>query len=66
MFVSDSQHLEIFPLPAVPTEHLDGHRQPHFLMSLHSVIVWKKKKHIPQILFLFSQLTHLAIKECKV
>ena len=40
MFVSDSQHLEIFSLPAVPTEHLDGHRQPHFLMSLHSVFVY--------------------------
>ena len=38
MFVSDSQHLEIFSLPAVPTEHLDGCRQPHFPMSLHSVL----------------------------
>ena len=38
LFVSCSQDLEIFCLPAVPTEHLDGHRQPHFLMSLHSVL----------------------------
>ena len=37
MFLSRSQDLEIFFLPAVPTEHLDGHRQPHFPMTLHSV-----------------------------
>ena len=40
LFVSCSQDLEIFCLPAVPTEHLDGHRQPHFLMSLRSVLIY--------------------------
>ena len=39
MFVSDSQHLEIFSLPALPTEHLDGFRQPQFPMCLHTVRV---------------------------
>ena len=33
-----SQDLEIFCLPAVPTEHLDGHRKPHFPMTPHSVL----------------------------
>ena len=42
VFDFGSQHLEIFSLPAVPTEHLDGHRQPHFPMSLHSVFATLK------------------------
>ena len=37
LFVSCSQVLEIFFLPAVPTEHLDRIRQPQFLMTLHTV-----------------------------
>ena len=38
MFDIGSQQLEIFLLPAVPTEHLDAVRQPQFLTSLHTVI----------------------------
>ena len=41
MFVSGSQDVEIFILPAVPTEYLDGVWQPHFLMSLHSVFMFR-------------------------
>ena len=37
MFDIGSQQLEIFLLPAVPTEHLDEHRQPHFPTSPNSV-----------------------------
>ena len=37
MFDIGSQQLEIFLLPAVPTEHLDAVRQPQFLTSLHTV-----------------------------
>ena len=37
LFVSCSQQLEIFFLPAVPTEHLDRKRQPQIPMSLHAV-----------------------------
>ena len=39
MFDIGSQQLEIFLLPAVPTEHLDAVRQPQFLTSLHTVII---------------------------
>ena len=39
--LSGSQDLEIFFLPAMPTEHLDGHRQPHFLMCLLSLKINK-------------------------
>ena len=37
MFISISQAIEIFILPAVPTEHLDAHRQPHFPLTPNSV-----------------------------
>ena len=37
MFVSCSQHLEIFFLPAVPTEHLDRKSQPQIPMTLRTV-----------------------------
>ena len=39
MFDSCSQHLEIFFLPAVPTECLDRKWQPQIPMTLHSVLV---------------------------
>ena len=42
--LSGSQDLEIFFLPAVPTERLDGHKQPHFHTSLHSVIRRQKNR----------------------
>ena len=35
--LSRSQDFEIFFLLAVPTEHLEGHRQPHFPTSPNSV-----------------------------
>ena len=38
MFDFGSQHLEIFFLPAVPTEHLDGVREPQIPTTLHTVI----------------------------
>ena len=37
MFLSRSQAIEFFLLPAVPTEHLDELRQPHFPTSPNSV-----------------------------
>ena len=51
LFVSCSQDLEIFCLPAVPTEHLDGHRQPHFLTSLRSVIIFGQLKKSLVLIF---------------
>ena len=42
MLVSGSQQIEIFFLPAVPTEHLDGHRQPHFPMTPYLLTVSDK------------------------
>ena len=36
--LSRSQAIEIFFLLAVPTEHLEGHRQPHFPTSPNSVL----------------------------
>ena len=38
MFDFGSQHLEIFFLPVVPTEHLDQFRQPQIPTTLHTVI----------------------------
>ena len=38
MFLSRSQHFEIFFLPAVPTEYFDGHRQPHFPLTPYLLI----------------------------
>ena len=35
---SDSQDVEIFFLPAVPTEHLDRKIQPQIPMTLHTVV----------------------------
>ena len=37
MFSACSQHLEIFFLPAVPTEHLDRKSQPQIPTTLHTV-----------------------------
>ena len=39
LFDSCSQHLEIFFLPAVPTECLDRKLQPQIPMTLHTVVV---------------------------
>ena len=39
VFISISQAVEIFFLPAVPTEHLDGHRQPHFPMTPYLLLL---------------------------
>ena len=38
MFDFGSQHLEIFFLPVVPTEHLDRFRQPQIPTTLHTVV----------------------------
>ena len=45
LFWTGHHRIEFFFLPAVPTEHLEGHRKPHFPMSPNSVqipiIMWK-------------------------
>ena len=42
MFIFGSQHLEIFFLPAVPTERLDRKWQPQIPMTLRTVMTYCK------------------------
>ena len=64
LFVSCSQQLEIFFLPAVPTEHLDRKRQPQIPMTLHTVLLVKELQKIltifnPMLNFLATLFTLL-------
>ena len=45
LFDSCSKDLEIFFLPAVPTEHLDRKRQPQIHMSLRLLVEQKKNQY---------------------
>ena len=46
MFIACSQHLEIFFLPAVPTEHLDRKCQPQIPMTLQTVVLGGKESNL--------------------